>query len=417
MNLILNQEPTFFKENLNSAREVLKTFYNKSNIDYKHIMHPFDDLFMTFEDMKDIIKRGFDNSFSDIGFDTEKIDGIALAFTVKNGQIRYARNKGHVLNGAETALKSENIPLFFNGKPYVIKVMELASKTLTDYFLKEEDFFKDGHVFINLDIVNSLTKNVIEYPDNRLYLHGCIHYDDSGNILDKNFVDLYSTFYKESMDEKISFVNKIKYDRKNLDFSKRDLFLQKIDYLITTYGCNNVFEFLILSLSYYYENYLEIHDINKLLKISLRTITKNKNIYPYSIIKKETDANKADAVIYFEKYQYSYVKRSLLNYLETVFFCYGKYIKSTVINYVSAEKNYTYRILFEIEKIKSKIEIETDNKLIRKFYYNYNILMHKMNDLKDLNPFEGIVFTYKSKIYKLTGDFSPINQILGIYRY
>jgi hypothetical protein len=32
-------------------------------------------------------------------------------------------------------------------------------------------------------------------------------------------------------------------------------------------------------------------------------------------------------------------------------------------------------------------------------------------------PTEGIVFTYKGKLYKLTGLFAPINQILGYLKY
>ena len=30
---------------------------------------------------------------------------------------------------------------------------------------------------------------------------------------------------------------------------------------------------------------------------------------------------------------------------------------------------------------------------------------------------EGIAFKYKGKLYKLTGAFAPINQILGIQKY
>ena len=32
-------------------------------------------------------------------------------------------------------------------------------------------------------------------------------------------------------------------------------------------------------------------------------------------------------------------------------------------------------------------------------------------------PSEGLVFKYKGKIYKFTGAFAPINQILGSLRF
>ena len=35
---------------------------------------------------------------------TEKLDGQNIAFSVVNGEIRFARNKGHVKNGGDRAL-------------------------------------------------------------------------------------------------------------------------------------------------------------------------------------------------------------------------------------------------------------------------------------------------------------------------
>jgi len=32
-------------------------------------------------------------------------------------------------------------------------------------------------------------------------------------------------------------------------------------------------------------------------------------------------------------------------------------------------------------------------------------------------PTEGVVFRYKGKLYKLTGAFAPVNQILGYLRF
>ena len=37
--------------------------------------------------------------------------------------------------------------------------------------------------------------------------------------------------------------------------------------------------------------------------------------------------------------------------------------------------------------------------------------------MKAIVPTEGIVFKYKGKVYKFTGAFAPINQILGSLKF
>ena len=44
--------------------------------------------------------------------------------------------------------------------------------------------------------------------------------------------------------------------------------------------------------------------------------------------------------------------------------------------------------------------------------------MMKLKDLKNINTAaEGFVFDYDGHTYKFTGNFAPVNQILGILRY
>ena len=43
--------------------------------------------------------------------------------------------------------------------------------------------------------------------------------------------------------------------------------------------------------------------------------------------------------------------------------------------------------------------------------------VQSMGGFKKLVPTEGITFMFKGKVYKLTGLFAPINQILGMLKY
>ena len=43
--------------------------------------------------------------------------------------------------------------------------------------------------------------------------------------------------------------------------------------------------------------------------------------------------------------------------------------------------------------------------------------LDRIGGIESIFPTEGIVFKYKGKIYKLTGTFAAINQLLGIIKY
>ena len=43
--------------------------------------------------------------------------------------------------------------------------------------------------------------------------------------------------------------------------------------------------------------------------------------------------------------------------------------------------------------------------------------LDRIGGIESIFPTEGIVFKYKGKIYKLTGTFAAINQLLGIMKY
>ena len=43
--------------------------------------------------------------------------------------------------------------------------------------------------------------------------------------------------------------------------------------------------------------------------------------------------------------------------------------------------------------------------------------LQKIGGMKAIVPTEGIVFKYKGKVYKFTGAFAPINQILGSLKF
>ena len=43
--------------------------------------------------------------------------------------------------------------------------------------------------------------------------------------------------------------------------------------------------------------------------------------------------------------------------------------------------------------------------------------LNALGGLKSIIPSEGVTFMFKGKVYKYTGAFAPVNQILGMLRF
>lgn len=52
-----------------------------------------------------------------------------------------------------------------------------------------------------------------------------------------------------------------------------------------------------------------------------------------------------------------------------------------------------------------------------KFLKNQLLRLKDIGGFEAIVPTEGVVFRYKGKLYKLTGAFAPVNQILGYLRF
>ena len=72
-----------------------------------HLAHPFEDTDLSFDDFDEMISRSLVGNLEKEGPVVEKMDGQNIAFTVRDGKVVFARNKGHVKNRAEKALSAK----------------------------------------------------------------------------------------------------------------------------------------------------------------------------------------------------------------------------------------------------------------------------------------------------------------------
>jgi len=131
-------------------------------------------------------------------------------------------------------------------------------------------------------------------------------------------------------------------------------------------------------------------------------------------IKKEVDGRKVDVVSRFINDSSAIVKR-LLGPLETAIHTFAvELIRGMHSSLVRDNRSEAADVRKRLWSAIKAIESSDDPKAIEILQKN----LQKLGDINDLDvPVEGIVFIYKGQAMKFTGNFAPLNQILGLLRY
>lgn len=398
-----------------------------------HIKHPFEDMNLTFMDLKNLILMGFSGDLQVKLHSTEKIDGINLYITIIEGKVFGARNKGELKNPLS---KDEIISKFSKNEDlkyafeYALRSLEKFINTyFSEYGLM--DLFGNGSTYLNIEIFHPKSKNVIDY--------------DKATVVFHNFVNVIDNDLK-TLDTNDKYINRIRDIVKNVNFDIDDNFELRPPVLVNINSENNFsnkkqeyvtkLKQLMSEYNLSYENKIEDYVY---LKFKSYVINKFKNVnYKFSdeildgIIKWLMDVKSKP-----------YTKKQLIDIIN------DDYIRDEIF-LIDRKKMFSDAIYpIEILVLELGVDIlknvngflnsvdQTDKieaiqaniaKTINIVSNSSNIddikllskNLEKLNSIGGLDsiiPTEGIVFKYKDKMYKITGAYSPLNKILGILKY
>jgi phosphopantetheine adenylyltransferase len=398
-----------------------------------HLAHPFEDEALKFSDMKEMIKRGLIGGLDKESPVSEKLDGQNIAFTVKGGNIRFGRNKGHVKNNGENALDVQGIAKQFAGRGGIEKAFTGAAEDLYAAVSKlkpqqVKQMFGNGSKFMSLEIILPDTTNVIPYGKSVLVMHGTIEYDKEGNEVGRSTEDAQS--FADAV-QKVG-ANKQKTfgieGPKTIAFSDADEkeYIQKVkqysDILTSVqkqFGLNDKSK-----LEDYRRKWWE-NEINKQEKeLGIKFSTSQKK----GLIKRWADGDKSFGVKNleqseqqqwfrdFEEKKLQSTQKQMIKPIETVFLNAGAQSLKRVTNFLAANNpgaanNLRKETLQSIKGIKDSKDVDKIAKL--------QIELERLNNIgmDNIVPSEGVVFQYNGKPYKFTGAFAPINQIQGTFKF
>ena len=404
---------------------------------YGHMAHPFDDNNLTFGDLKKIIRLGLSGQLNREDDVTEKTDGQNLMVTYRNGKVVAARNKGQIKNRGQNALDVTAVAKQFSGRGDIRDAFVFAMKDLSSAIMKLSDkqkdkVFKNGEIFMNLEIIYPASSNVIDYDKAVLQFHNSLQYDKNGNAVGeaKGSGRMLQGMIKQ-VNQDIGKHFKIIKPKvlslpKKIDFGKKvDIYYKRVNKLQSRFGLKDT-DTLGLYHQSYWEDY--IYNAGKqfgytIPKTILKKLTKRWAFFDKSYkipnIRKELSKQPKflDWVINIDKRNHTdMVKKNMLPF-ENIFFSVGADILQNLSNFIAANPTKAVeKIRKDILKASKSVRAGGDIKKMKKLKQQLEKLS-SLGGLSKIVPVEGIVFKYKGKTYKFTGAFAPVNQILGLVSF
>ncbi len=432
-----------------AVRWVAKTKGNKAAIKYAkslqegilleggaagHMNHPFDDSGLTFGDFKQIIKLGLSGKLDREDNVTEKLDGQNLLVSWKNDKLIAARNKGQLKGFGARALDVNGVASKFAGRGNIKNAFVFAMKDLQKAIkglspAQKDKVFGEGKRWMNLEVMYPASANVVNYDGAYLVFHNATEYNEAGmakktdtslaRILEGMIRQVNQHVQKKFTISKPQFLKV----SKSQDFAKRQkYFLSKLQKLQNIYNLKDKD-----TLGRYHEIYwMEyIHNASKQMNYNIPRNVLNSLTRRWAFGDKSFRLN--NKVIKHDKFldwakstdkkDMKRLQKDNIKPFETLFFELGAEILKNVSGFLAANPKQT------VAKMKREVDVAVKQLRAAKDVSKLDTLKRQLEKFQAIGgsqavvPSEGIVFKYKNKMYKFTGAFAPINQILGLLTF
>jgi len=393
-----------------------------------HMNHLYDNPDLTFTKMKEIIQAASNGELEG----TEKTDGqnLMLSYDVNTGVARAARNKGHVKAGG---LDAAGLAAKFGGRGPIEDAFNdafAAFEAAVGQMDREEQiaiFGPDTNIYYNAEVQDPRAKNVIKYDVKTLTIHRVGHGEfdrDTAVATDRDVSD-NAAYLAQALEE-------IQGERQADEFRVEMNAIRQLQALDDDVAANEA--------------------ISRLEKvISDEGVSDNQTVGDYMVSRVEKIV--VQQVELPEHIQVEVLKKifgaeGALNILKIDKMIGNPQIIATVRNIVNNSGPILSQAIFPVEDIIHDFSVEMLRGLQSAFILDnepeverlrgltsqaitaiensqhagaMEILNKQMSKLKSIEGVstasEGFVFDYDGVTYKFTGNFAPMNQLLGLFKY
>jgi hypothetical protein len=372
-----------------------------------HMPHIHEDYNLTFSQVKKILTELSTGATRG----TEKLDGqnLYISYSFAEGCAKAARNKTNIDNGGMTSSELANK---FSGRGDIessfndaFSRFEKVVSLMTEEE-KEQVFGRNADVYYNVEILDPRTRNIIEYNTKSLVVHRSNHIVCKGHA---NFLALETAFARVKSSRFGVVVNQ---ERTIEDMGNSFLspYLDEIDNLQETAGLtenSTIAEYFIKNcLQSVMELGLQKEKSAQILK---RLVTR-KVPHLNEIKKGLTSEEKKQVSALIQDRSFS---RNAILPLEKVVHGFSVAVLKEFRSGYSS--NSGGRDLYErFQTARDKIESSPYDKAREILSLNLSKISKPEEVIFET---EGFVFPHGNSVYKITGNFAPVNQILGLFTF
>jgi hypothetical protein len=417
--------PTINGHQATTFRKVEEGIINEGGA-YGHMNHPFDvRMNLSFGDLKAIVNNALDGN---LGVVREKTDGQALAISWKNGRLISARNKGHLANAGANAMDINGVATKFGGRGGLTDAYNFAMKDLENAIrgllqAQKDKIFKEGKVFVNLEVIWPTSVNVIPYNQALLVFHNAVEYNEAGNPIGK--VDGAESVLGGMLKQINAHVQSkytiqgppiVKLPKTKELSSQKGKFKGMISKLQSEFGLTDK-DGVADYHQAWWENFVD-NSKKKISALEKAGLVKRWAFDDKSMrigdIKDEKARAWAEGI---DKGPKTTIMSGNLRKFEDIFLGVGAEVLSFMGSVLTAQPDKALQSMrAELESTASQIMSGGTITQIKKLEKELSRL-NSIGGFEKIVPSEGIVFSYKGNAYKLTGAFAPLNQILGIFKF
>lgn len=388
---------------------------------YGHLANLFDNVNFTFGDLKDAIK---DSLSGNLEYVRLKTDGQNIMFTWKDGQILFARNKGHLKNFGANALTTQQLADKFKGRDTLEQAYNSAAidlyNAITKLTEKQRDkIFNQGKKWMSAEVMYTENENIVHYGTNELRFHGTKEYDADGNEIGD---------YKEDNRILAGMIKQVKQDKQGTyeikSLEKADLpkipdfddqvkrLTGKLEKIKKRFRLSDNHTILDYKRAYF-KDLMKRKNIPENKYLLKRWSEFDKKAYTMKQAKSDLPDDIFQKVKDIENDIQTYVKDCILP-LEKLILDLGATVLSNVSNFMVLHPDKSKaQMKSKLEGAIKQIRQKGGPKMIKKLEMELDRLQ-AAGGVDNIFPEEGITFIYKGGFYKLTGIFAPTNQIINL---
>lgn len=395
-----------------------------------HMSHLYENPNLSFSQIKDILEKASSGDLKG----TEKTDGqnLYISYSVKDGRAKAARNKGNIKGGGLDARElAEKFSAHAN--PNLVKAFvdaftafERAVRLFPDE-LQVEIFGPDANIFYNAEIQDPRTANVINYDTKNLNIHRTGHAEfdkETGSVTDK---DVSSNAEKletalQSMQDRLQAeeygvqVNAFKNLRGLSDDKALRSALNRLEKEIDAEGISDsqtIGEYLISRIDNIIKNKINLPQETR--KELIRRILKQKGATVRTVLATLPKGDERISVVRKFIDDAGIIIKTAIYPIEDIVHDFSvEMLRGMESAFVLDNER-------EVERLKSEVSDAIESIKGTGNEDAMKILQQQFMKLKHLDNIstaaEGFVFDYDGHTYKFTGNFAPINQILGLFKY